>query len=142
MDLNKALLIGRVTKDVELRQTPGGIPVATTSLATNKKYTNKAGKKVENAEFHNLVFWGKTAELASQYCKKGSLLYVSGRIVTRSWDDKSGTKRYTTEIQVEEMQFGPRPSGEKAEVREKDNQSNDYPLQDLGDEEENFLSGE
>lgn len=110
MNLNRAILVGRVTKDPELKTTPSGQPVATFSLATNQTYTDKAGVKKESAEFHNIVFWGKQAEVAAKFLIKGSLCLVEGRIVTRSWDDtKTGEKKRTTEIVGEKLQLGPRP---------------------------------
>lgn len=121
MNLNKAILIGRLTKAPELRMTTGGTAVATVGIATNHSFKGKDGKKIESTEFHNLVFWGSRAELANQYCKKGDLLMVEGRIQTREWQAKDGTKRSTKEIIVENMQFGPRQqsAGVHAEAEEK-----------------------
>jgi len=111
MNFNKAVLIGRVCKEIESKQTPTGKTVVSFSLATNKTYT-KDGKKVENVEFHNIVAWNKIAEIIKQWVVKGQLLMVEGSIQTRNWEDKkAGVKRYRTEIVVDNMQMGPKPRG-------------------------------
>lgn len=102
--LNKVILIGNLTKDVELRYTPQGSPVATFGIATNRTW--KVGNDLkEDAEFHNVVAWNKLAELCSQLLVKGSRVYVEGRLQTRDWVDTSGQKRYKTEIVILEMIF-------------------------------------
>ncbi len=111
MNLNKVLLIGRLTVDPQLRSTPGGQPVASFGLATNRVWTDKAGAKQESVEFHNVVVWGRQAEIAAKFLTKGSLAYIEGRLQTRAWDDKQGQKRRTTEIIAERVQFGPRAGG-------------------------------
>ncbi|MDO8585401.1 MAG: single-stranded DNA-binding protein [bacterium] len=111
MNLNKALIAGRLTADPQLRSTTSGQPVATFSVATNSVWTDKAGAKQEAVEFHNIVVWGKQAETASKFLTKGALVLVEGRLQTRSWDDKTGVKRKTTEIVAERIQFGPRAGG-------------------------------
>ena len=112
MNLNKAFLIGRVVSDPETRTTPQGQQVCTFRMATNRVWTNKAtNQKQEKAEFHSIVLWRKLAEIASQYLTKGSLVFIEGRIETRSWQDASGTKKYRTEIVGDSMQLGPRSSG-------------------------------
>lgn len=99
MDLNKVMIIGRLTRDPELRSTPAGAQVCTLGIATNYVYTNQAtGQKVEQVEYHNVVLWRKLAEIAAQYLKKGRRLYVEGRLQTRSWDTQDGQKKYKTEI--------------------------------------------
>ncbi len=103
MDLNKAMIIGRLTRDPELRTIPNGASVANFSLATNFVYTNDAGVKVEKVEFHNIVMWRRLAEIAAQYLKKGAKVYIEGRLQTQSWDDPAGFKRYKTEIVAENM---------------------------------------
>ncbi|OGZ95353.1 MAG: hypothetical protein A3I44_03335 [Candidatus Sungbacteria bacterium RIFCSPLOWO2_02_FULL_51_17] len=109
MNLNKAFILGNLTRDPELRQTPSGQQVCQFSLATNRIYTDKSGQKQKLAEFHNIVAWGKLGELVGQYLKKGQSAFVEGRIQTRSWDDKqSGQKKYRTEIVAENVQFGPK----------------------------------
>lgn len=113
MDLNRATILGRLTRDPELRTTNSGKSVATVSLATNRVWTDQSGQKQEQAEFHNCVMWGKTAEIAAQYLTKGRRLYVEGRLQTRDWTDQSGVKKYRTEIVVDNMIMldGPRGGG-------------------------------
>lgn len=111
MNLNKVFVLGRLTADPVLRSTPSGARVANFSVATNRVWTDKAGGRRDETEFHNVVVWGRQAEVASQYLKKGSLVLVEGRLQTRAWDDKNGQKRKTTEIISERIQLGPRPYG-------------------------------
>lgn len=103
--MNKAQLIGNLTKDVELRNTPAGKIVGSASLATNKTITDQAGNKTKQATYHNLVIWGKAAEIIAQYAHKGSKLYVEGEINNRSYDGNDGVKRYVSEIVVREFEF-------------------------------------
>lgn len=98
MSLNRAQLIGNVTRDPELRQIPGGQTVATFSVATNFVWKDASGQRQEKAEFHNVVAWRKLAEIVGQFIKKGSKVYVEGRIQTRDWEGEDGVKRYRTEI--------------------------------------------
>ena len=106
------MLIGNLTRDPELRSLPNGTKVTSFSLATNRTWKGADGNRQEAVEFHNAVAFAKPAELIAQYCKKGSSLYIDGRLQTRSWDDKTtGEKKYRTEIVVENFQFGPRPQG-------------------------------
>lgn len=107
MYINKVFLYGNLTRDPELKAIPSGQQVANFSLATNRTYKDKNGQKQETTEFHNIVAFGRTAEVIAQYVKKGRPLFVEGRITTRSWDDKeTGKKNYRTEIIVENFQFG------------------------------------
>jgi single-strand DNA-binding protein len=106
MYLNKVFLIGNLTRDPELKALPSGIKVASLSLATNRVWKDKDGVRQDSTEYHNLVSFGKQAETLGQYCKKGSSLYVEGRIQTRSWDGQDGQKRYRTEIVIDTFQFG------------------------------------
>ena len=108
MDLNKVILVGRVTADPQVRTTPGGQSVTTIGVATNRTWTDKAGQKQEQTEFHNVVLWGRTAEIAGQYLTKGAMVLIEGRLQTRSWTDKQGQQRKTTEVMAERMQLGPR----------------------------------
>ena len=112
MNLNKAFIIGRLTADPQLRTTPAGQSVATFSVATSRNWTDKAGARQEDVEYHNIVVWARQAEIASQFLTKGSLVMVEGRIQTRSWQDKQGQPRKTAEIICERMQLGPRPQGQ------------------------------
>jgi single-strand DNA-binding protein len=113
MNINKVLLYGNLTVDPVEKALPSGIKVVNFGLATNRTYKDKDGNKKETAEFHNIVAFGKQAELIAQYMKKGKGLFVDGRLQTRSWDDKAtNTKKYRTEIVVENFQFGPSPAGQ------------------------------
>lgn len=111
MNLNKVQLIGRLTRDPEIRTTPSGQTVATVSIATNRTWKDKSGQKQEKSEFHNIVMWGRTAEIAGQYLSKGQEAYFEGRMETRSYTGKDGAERRTTEVVVENMQMGSRPQG-------------------------------
>jgi len=103
MSLNRVQLIGNVTRDPELRQIPGGQTVASFSVATNFTWTDQSGQKQERAEFHNIVAWRKLAEIIGQYVKKGTKVYVEGRIQTRDWEGEDGVKRYRTEVVAENV---------------------------------------
>lgn len=114
MYINKAIIYGNITKDIELKALPSGVNVASFSVATNRTWKDKNGAKQESTDFHNVVAFGKTAELIAQYLGKGASIYVEGRIQTRSWDGQDGKKNYRTEIVVENMQFGPKKAGSSA----------------------------
>ncbi len=104
MNLNKAMVIGNLTRDPEIRNTPTGQPVATFSVATSFTWNDQSGQKKENVEFHNIVAWRRLAEICGQYLKKGSKVYIEGRLQTRNWQDKNtGAKMYRTEIIAENM---------------------------------------
>jgi single-strand DNA-binding protein len=111
MDLNKVLIVGRVTAPPELRKTPGGFSVTSFSVATNRVSKDKNGNRREETEFHNVVAWGRQAEVASQFLTKGGMVLVEGRLQTRSWQDKQGGNRKTTEIVCERLQLGPKSAG-------------------------------
>jgi len=111
MNLNKVFIIGRLTSDPQLRSTPSGQSVASFSLATNRNWVNKQGQKQEEVQFHNIVAWGRQAEIINQFLKKGGLAMVEGRLQTRTWQDKQGQNRSTTEIICERVQLGPRSGG-------------------------------
>lgn len=110
MYLNKVFLIGNLTKDPELKALPSGNKVASFGLATNRTYKDKDGNRQDSTEFHNIVVFGRTAETVSQYMKKGSQIYLEGRLQTRSWDGKDGEKKYRTEVVADTIQFGNRPT--------------------------------
>lgn len=113
MNLNKAVIIGRLTRDPEVRALPSGQSLASFSLATNRTWTDQTGNKQEAVEFHNIVTFGKLADICARYLSKGRLVMIEGRLQTRSWQDQqSGIKRYRTEIVAENMQMGPRPGGD------------------------------
>jgi single-strand DNA-binding protein len=110
--VNKAILIGNLGRDPELRYTQNGQAVANFTLATNETWTDKSGERVERTEWHRIVVWGKMAESCGQYLSKGRTVYIEGRIQTREWEDKDGNKRYTTEINAQTVQFLGGPRGE------------------------------
>jgi len=103
--INKAMLVGRLGKDPEVRYTPDGAMVTSFSMATDEQWKDKNGEKVQKTEWHKIVTFGKLAEICGNYLVKGKLIFVEGRIQTRSWDDKEGVKRYTTEIVANNMQM-------------------------------------
>ena len=103
--VNKVILIGNVGADPDIRYLDGGVAVARFSLATTESYKNKNGERIDQTEWHNIVLWRGLAEVAEKFVKKGMRLYIEGRIRTRSWDDQNGVKRYTTEIQGDNMQM-------------------------------------
>src|SRR6185369_16777174 len=111
MNLNKVQLIGRLTRDPEIRTTPSGQTVATIGIATNRTWNDKAGQKQEKSEFHNIVIWGRLAEIDGQYLTKGQEAYFEGRLETRSYTGKDGVERKTTDIVAENMQMGSRAQG-------------------------------
>lgn len=108
MYINKVILYGNLTKDPELKSLPSGMHVNSFSLATNRSTKDASGAKKDIAEFHNVVAFGKQAEIIHQYVKKGSALYIEGRLQTRSWDGQDGKKNYRTEVILENFQFGPK----------------------------------
>lgn len=101
--LNRATLIGNMTRDPELKQTSNGQNVCTFSIATNRAWTGADGQKQESAEFHNVVAWGKLAEICGQYLSKGRKVYVEGRLQTRDWEGQDGVRRYRTEVIIDNM---------------------------------------
>lgn len=103
--VNKVILIGNVGADPEVRYLDGGVAVANLRLATTESYKNKNGERVDQTEWHNIVLWRGLAEIVEKYVKKGMRLYIEGRIRTRSWEDQTGMKRYTTEIYADNMQM-------------------------------------
>lgn len=111
MNFNKAFVLGNITKDIETRSLPSGQQVVSFTVATNRSYTDASGQKKEEAEFHNIVAFGKLADIISRYMSKGSLIFIVGRIKTRNWTDQQGQKHWKTEIIAEEMQMGPKSSG-------------------------------
>lgn len=103
--VNKVILVGNLGTDPEIRYTPSGSAVANFSLATKDQWTGKDGQKEEKTEWHKIVAWGRLGEICGEYLKKGSQVYIEGRIQTRSWEDRDGNKRYTTEIHAFSMQM-------------------------------------
>lgn len=108
MYLNKALIVGNLTEDPELKSLPSGTAVCNFSLATNRNYTDQDGNKKEDTNYHNIVVFGRQAETTAQYLSKGSMALIEGRIQTRSWEADDGSTNYRTEIVANRVQFGPR----------------------------------
>lgn len=111
MNLNKAFVLGNVTRDPEVRSLPSGQQVTNFGIATNRFYTDSLGQKKQDVEFHNIVAFGKLADVSSRYLKKGSLVLIEGRLKTRNWQDSSGVKHWKTEIIAEVLQLGPKMAG-------------------------------
>ncbi len=145
MYLNKAIVIGNLTRDPELRALPSGIKVCTFSLATNRVWKDKNNARQESTDYHNVVVFGRQAETVAQYMKKGNSILVEGRMQTRSWDDKtSGEKKYRTEIVADKTQFGPKgtgatsaPStpGQASPAKAEELDSIEYPEEDINPED-------
>ncbi len=140
MSVNKAILVGFVGNDPEIRYLDSGTPVCNFRMATSETYKNKAGERVTNTEWHNIVLWRGLAEVAEKYVKKGTQIYVEGRIRTRAWDDREGNKRYTTEIVGDSMQLLGKKSddtsggGSSSEQDETVNNAPDIPEADASDD--------
>lgn len=139
MYINRATIYGNLTRDPEVRALPSGQQVVSFGVATNRTYKDKEGQKQEMAEFHNIVAFGRLAEIMGQYLKKGRPVYIEGRLQTRSWD-KDGQKQYRTEIVVENFQFGPGApagGGDTPAARPQQQQDNsggkdiDYPTEEI-----------
>ena len=101
MSVNKVILVGNLGADPEVRYTSGGTAVANLRMATNERWTDKSGQKQERTEWHRVVVWGRQAEVAGEYMRKGQLVYVEGSLQTRQWEDRDGNTRYTTEIRAQ-----------------------------------------
>lgn len=122
MSVNKVILIGNVGVDPEVRYLDGGTAVATVRLATSESYKNKNGERITQTEWHSIVLWRGLAEITEKYVKKGMQLYIEGRLRTRSWDDKDGNKRYTTEVVADTMKMLSRKDDNNSQVEEKQQQ--------------------
>jgi len=149
--INKVILVGNLGNDPEVRYTPSGAAVTTISIATTESWKDKEGNKQEKTEWHRVVFFGRLAEIAGEYLKKGSQVYVEGKLRTNKWQDQSGQDRYTTEILANEMQmlggrsgdtgsggFGggqPMPSAPRANNNQQQNNNNPAPNFDDFDDE-------
>lgn len=130
MNLNKIIIIGRVTRDPEVRTTPAGQTVCSFGVATNRIWSDPDTKeRQEKTEFHNVVAWRRLADIAGKYLAKGSLVMIEGRIETRSWEDKNGMKRYRTEIIAENLQLGPKSISGRGSASE-ESTSDTSPSQD------------
>jgi len=138
MYINKVILFGNLTRDPELRALPSGMNVTNFSVATNRVFRDRDGKKQEQTEFHNVVVFGRQADTVAQYLKKGSSVFVEGRLQTRSWE-QNGEKKYRTEVVADAVQFGPRAGGSGAGRRQDDEVEEapssasgiDYPKDDI-----------
>lgn len=144
MYLNRAMIIGNLTRDPELRSLPSGVKVCSFSLATNRVWKDKNGARQESTDYHNIVVFGRQAETVAQYMKKGSSMLVEGRIQTRSWEDSTGEKKYRTEIVADRTQFGPRSNGggqasnqpsQSAGGKEEELDTIEYPEEDINPED-------
>ncbi len=113
MNFNQAIIAGNVAQEPELRSLPSGTQVCELRVATHRVFTSQ-GQKQEETEFHNVVIWGKQADIAARYLKKGALVLVRGRLHTRTWDDKNGSKQYKTEIVADTFELGPKVSKQPA----------------------------
>ena len=111
MNVNKVILVGRLTRDPEVRTTPTGQAVASIGLATGRTWIDKQGQKQEKTEFHNVIMWRKTAEVAGQYLVKGQEIFVEGRLESRKYTGKDGIERKVTDVVAESFQFGSKPQG-------------------------------
>ncbi|MEX2013590.1 MAG: single-stranded DNA-binding protein [Parcubacteria group bacterium] len=111
MYFNRAIIIGNLTRDPELRSLPSGVQVATMGVATNRVWKDKSGARQESTDYHNVVVFGRQAETTAQYLRKGSSVLVEGRMQTRSWEAADGTKKYRTEVVADRVQFGPKRDG-------------------------------
>ncbi len=113
MNVNKVILVGNLTQDVDFKVLPAGQPIAKMTLATNRVYIDKNGNKKQEAEYHSIVAWGKLAELCNKFLQKGRMIYVEGRLHTRNYENSQGQKVTKTEIIAERIKFGPKPKGEQ-----------------------------
>jgi single-strand DNA-binding protein len=133
MYINKVILFGNLTRDPELRALPSGMNVASFGLATNRVFKDKNGAKQEQADFHNIVVFGRQADTVNQYLKKGSSAFVEGRMQTSSWDDKkTGEKKYRTEVVAEYVQFGPKGSSSGSGAPSSYTGGSEMPSEDMG----------
>lgn len=135
MNINKAIICGRITKELQIRKTQSGKSVTSFSVATNQTWKDANGVKQEKVSFHNIIMWGKLAEIAGQYLVKGQEVFIEGRIETRSYEDKQGVKRYMTEIIADEMQMGQKPKGYQADQAPAPEPNNEIPTIDVDDDD-------
>jgi len=150
MYINKAIIYGNLTRDPELKSLPSGSQVCEFGVATNRVWKDKNGQRQESVDYHNIVVFGRQAEIVKQYLHKGSGVFLEGRIQTRSWDAQDGTKRYRTEIVADRIQFGPKSSsaglgqtasyekdsGEKSKSKDKDESpAIEYPEEEINSED-------
>lgn len=135
MNLNKVILVGRLTNDPQLRNTPSGVSVCSFGLATNRVWNDRtSGERKKTTEFHNIVLWRKLAEIASQYLNKGSLVLIEGRLQTRTWNDSSGNRKQRTEIVGEAIQLAPKAIGREATPDTSQKASEEIPIIEENDQ--------
>ena len=130
MYLNKVILIGRLTRDPQTRALPSGQSVASFGIATDRFFNDRSGQKQRQTEFHNIVVFGKLADISSQYLNKGSLVSIEGRLQTRAWKDSAGNQRSKTEIIAERMQLGPKSAGSAPQAPSTPSASSQEPAQE------------
>ena len=135
MDLNKVFVLGRLTADPQLRSTPTGQQVTNFGVATNRVWNDKSGIKQQEVEFHNVVLWGRQAEIVTQFLTKGSMILVEGRLKTRTWQNQQGQTMRTTEIIGERIQLGPKPMGQGQSKENPSSPKNDLPEINIDEEE-------
>ncbi|MCK9187086.1 MAG: single-stranded DNA-binding protein [Candidatus Colwellbacteria bacterium] len=154
MNLNKVFIMGRLTADPEVRTTSMGDSVTTLGVATNRVWNDKSGQKKESAEFHSVVLWGRQADIAGQFLVKGSIVFIEGRLQTRTWQAKDGSNRRVTEIVAERMQLGPRPMNAQRKTAddresysggrndESDSSSDEVPVIEMEDDDKEEIKPE
>ena len=131
MNVNKAIVMGNLTRDPETRTLPSGQAVTSFSLATNRFWTDKeSGEKKKQAEYHNIIAWGRLGEISQQFLKKGSLVYIEGRLQTKGWQDPQGNRKTRTEIVAQTLQLGPRPGGIETKQTEEAAPKEEAPVSD------------
>ncbi len=143
MNLNKVFIIGNLTRDPEMRTIPSGTPVVSFGVATNRVWKDQGGQRREDTQFHNIVVFGRQAEIANQYLTKGSSVFIEGRLSTSAWEAQDGSKRSRTEIIAERIQLGPRRSMEGGTGKDQgasgaenqDTRKSDMPVIDLNEDE-------
>lgn len=140
MNVNKVFLVGRLTRDPEVKSTSSGQSVTSVGLATNRFWTDKSGQKQEQAEYHNIILWGRLAEIAGQYLTKGQEAYFEGRMQSRTYTGKDRVERKVTEVVAENMQFGSRPQGSSApsqnQAPKEESTKEEIPTINLDDEQD------
>ncbi len=136
MNYNKAIIVGNLVADPEVRSTPSGRQVSNVRVATNRIWNDQSGERQQATEYHDIVLWGQLAERVAQFLQKGSLVLVEGRLQTRSWQDNEGTQRYKTEIVAQNVQFGPRGGSSGQQQQQKDTAGEDSEGNNNDDEEE------
>ncbi len=139
MNLNKAFILGNLTRDPEKRSLPSGQPVVSFGVATNRFFTDRNQEKRKEAEFHNIVLFGRLADIASQYLRKGSLVLIEGRLKTRDWQDSAGIKHYRTEIIGERIQLGPKISGQTTSFLTEEEYREDNKFNNLNKNKEELI---